>query len=549
MARDGRRWLGATAIVLAGGALVAASLLAAAARTSGRDAVLALARGEGLLARAPDVVRHILYADDADRAALSVARRMVAEVLDPSLFSHLPAREAMLAAAGAGARLDTAVTMAGGVMARRPASWEAAMLLGAARYLRLSQTGDRRLFSEQRLWEEPLRAAGRLAPGEEEPQRTLTLAYLEAWPALDTVRRAEAKEVLRHGFHDAATFRRGAEAWLAVAGSRDAAFALVPERTEQWDTLLGIFAGRGDWEDFLAARRGYGRAADLELAAGLEELEARRRGGDLAGARGLALQLIGATPRERGYAARMEKVLGLLPPGPSGRGAAFHEWLERAETGFVLDRPLLDAATVGRLRAGSSALPPAEDALAALAAGELAEAEAIERRAGGTNLEVWGPYCVAKARVLTRRGEFDGARRILLVADRWWARSPVGLEVAVGLAAASGDAPAAEDARERLAAATADGWPATDWVWREGVPELMLRTGETAEGFEVAVDRAPAGGAVVQVLLDLGVVAEAAARAGGTVEVGTPVEAGTHLLEVRVLRGGRVYPGAVQVVR
>src|SRR5207244_10281252 len=122
------------------------------------------------------------------------------------------------------ARMEEAAAVAAGIFARRPASWEAGYVLGAANYLGWAQRQDPRLFTAYRRWEGPLEAAVRLAPARREPRILLAAAYLEVWPALSPRKREITRGLLADVFHNPEDLVRLLPPWLYPAGTRPQAF-------------------------------------------------------------------------------------------------------------------------------------------------------------------------------------------------------------------------------------------------------------------------------------------------------------------------------------
>src|SRR6187551_3512909 len=83
--------------------------------------------------------------------------------------------------AHAGDELRRSDELAAATLRRRPSSWQAAMVLGGARLLRIARANDDAPYRAPERWRAPLRHAARLAPGEPEPLRLLALGYLTSW--------------------------------------------------------------------------------------------------------------------------------------------------------------------------------------------------------------------------------------------------------------------------------------------------------------------------------------------------------------------------------
>ena len=517
------------------------------ARARHRDIEKLLAE-TGLATRQPETARLAATDPDPVRARLAVARALLAEAFDYRSFEALPPRDAAEAAARVNERLELAREIAAEALAARPGAWQAAMILGGATYRVWSSRGDRRVFSERSAWEEPLLAAARLAPGEAEPWRFLAVAWLEVWPTFTGVERREALAVLPRAFQDPETFARCAELWLSAAPDRAQAFSLVPDRSDTWSLLEGLYAGRGDWDGFCAARLRRDDALLRELRQRVAEAGQRLRGGDRSGARSLAVSVVDSAPIELRFADPVDGAIGICPPGTVGSQETARRWIAWVADGSVRGHERLSARAVARLAASAGALPPQEEALAALSAGDLVEAERLERRNAAPATEAWAPYWIAKARVLAGERRVGDAALALAKVQRDSRASVPGVEANLAVTQAGGDAAQIAVARGELAALAATSWAATTWQWRSSMARLDVLAGTDAPGFVVGLDVVPASGAVVQVALDGATALVAPVRTGATLSVASPVSSGAHLLEIRTLAGGQVVPGQVELI-
>ncbi len=501
----------------------------------------------GIERRQPDVALAARNDPDSWRARLTVARALLAEAFDPQPFGRLPQREGIEEASKVGERLEIARDLALRAWRERPAAWQAPMIAGGATYRLWSMRGDPRVVRERRSWENPIRAAARLAPGEEEPPRLLAWARLEVWPALGEQERRETREWLRVAFADARTFELLAPLWLAVAGSRAEAYALVPARPDAWALVSRIHARERTWESYCASEERRVEVLRSDLDERLDEAAARLAGGDLAGARQQALAVLAMAPRDRQFAPVASRALDSLPAGVIAADRGAEHWLRWAMDGAACGRERLKPAHVARLLNISNNLAPPERALAHVAAGELASAEQVERRAEDVNLEPWSPYFAAKALLLASRRDHEGARAASGGLHRTWRGSPAELDIRRAIAEAGASASEVASARSALAA-LGPVWPATDWRWRGAFARLDIVTHGAPKGLEIALDVVPADGAVVRVALDGGTIRVAPVVPGSSLVVSPPREPGRHLLEFVTEEGGRVMPGAVTVV-
>ena len=535
--------------VLARGMLVGAGVLLAglavhqqAGRVAERTGFLGELEATGLIRRQPDLARELVADPDPVRARLGLSRALLAESFDFSGFSRLPRREAVEAVAHVPERLETARRLAAAGLAARPAAWQGAMVLGGATYRLWALRGDGRLFAQRDQWSEPLRVAGRLAPAEDEPAHLLARVSLELWPTLAAADRDAARALLRRAFAEPATFAALAELWIAAAGTLPAAEALVPPTAAAWATMQSAYERRRDWDGVTSAWRRRIDALERELGERVDEVARRLEGGDRSGARAAALEVIGRAPADARFAPLLERALALLPPGPvsPAHAPAFRRWLAWGSELFVRGRNALTPPSVQRLTLGAGELPPAEAALAALAGGNLARAELLERRLEAVNTEPWGPYWLAKARVLAGRGATAEAGAALARAHREWRGTVAGAEVRAEIGSDQQPGATAE-----LATLAAGEWPATTWRWRGGVAWADLLADRDASGLLVTVANAPAQGAAVRLAVDGATVTVAPVMADGTIPVSTALGAGAHLVQVETVAGGRVTPGDV----
>jgi len=503
-----------------------------------------------------DLAAELAREGDPERARIRAARALLAGELDPARREP-PAEAGADPAALSAERMARGADLAAEALAARPAAWDAAMLLGATTYLGRSQARDPRLLSRHRDWEAPLTAALALAPSKDEPARFLAAAYLEIWPFLSPAKRAAAGAVLAAAFRDLDTFARLSGAWFEVAPDRDTAFALVPDDPAAWERLQDLFAQRQNWAALAAARQRGRRALGSRLTAQLAEAEARLAGGDSRGSRELFLEVASrAEPGARG-GVLIARALDQCPPGPVDRETAARLAVRLS---WALDRCLvghcpLPPAALRRLARFCRDLESSERALAALLAGDLSEAERIERHAEAQWREDWAPYLLIKARRLAEQGRADEAVAGLARVHRSRHGTPLYWQVRREVALASSDPRGEQEAAGRLRQLARESWPATAWTWQRGRARLELLTRRPAEGLRLRFDVAPEQGALVEVWLDGENLGSVPAAAGGTavVPAGTAGAAGViapglHLLDVRSVAGGAVLPGAVTLL-
>ena len=489
--------------------LAALAVLAAAGghhlrRAQAQRALVASATHFGLDTRHPDVLAAIARETDSGQARLALARALLVDEIDTGWLSALSPAALNAEVARSPERLEVALGLAREELARRPASWQASMIVGGATYLRWSRERDRRLFRERAAWEEPMRAAVRLAPGNPEPRRLLGAAYLETWFALPADLRGEARELLRTAFEDPSTFERLIEPWLAIARDPVAAFAVVPEQPAAWRRLQSIFAQRQDWTRYTEARAAWERVLRRDLEARLTKAETHLDGGDLQGARQIFLGVAADLPVDLRYADLLERAMRRCPPGPASREASanLEDWIAITLELYLYEIDALPADIVGRLAGATGQLPPEDSALAALAAGRLAEAEAYERRTGALWNEAWGPYLIAKTRALAALGHYPEAHAALAETHRAWRGSAVYWRASEQVAAAEKATADREKALARLAELGRERWSGTTWRWRGQHARMEMLAARPAAALAVAIDVAPTGGSAVEVFLD-----------------------------------------------
>ncbi|HEX9944883.1 MAG TPA: hypothetical protein VGG03_22970, partial [Thermoanaerobaculia bacterium] len=410
---------------------------------------------------------------DPERVRLRAARAVLAAELDPARHQGLPPQRAARESAE---RMADAAHAGREILARRPASWEAALVTGAATYLAWSRARDPRLFTAYRRWEAPLETALRLAPARREPTRFLAAAYLETWPALSPRKRQVARALVAEVFRDPEDLARLIGPWLDTAADRREAFSVLPDDPAAWKRVAEAYARRGDLQGFAQARSREEEALLAALRRDLLGADRLRGEGRLAEARALYIAVAKRARPEARYRDLLEGALERCPPGPVDGETA-----ERLEPHLAraLDRCLfagceIRPAALKRLSRFVRDPAPPQAALAALFAGDLPRADLYERRTEGLGAEPWAAYLIAKARVLADRGRVDEAAEALALVHLSWQRRPLYWQARAEVARAAGDARGAADAEARLADAARRSWSATDWTWHRNVARLEM---------------------------------------------------------------------------
>ena len=528
------------ASALLGLALGAAALLQWRAERGLRAEVTEAWAASGAAVLRPAAADRARRDPDPVAARVALARSLFAGALHPTSLTGLPPQEAGAEARRIERQLGVAQQLAAAALARRPTSWEAALVLGGGRLQMAWRAGGDELYARPERWRQPLRHARRLAPGAAEPGRLLVTGTLASWHALSEAERSEGRALLARELRDPVSLRLLLPAWAAAAGSRRELVSVLPAAARTFELLQQVERAERDWTGVCAARERWRRHLLAELETRLARAERRLSVGDRAGARLDLLEVLAAAPLERQFAPLAVRALGSLPAGPVSphQGKALTAWLRWALPLWTLRQEPLPPATIDRLAGLTSELDEAEVALAALAAGHLDKAELWERRADRMWSEEWAAYATAKAEALLDRGQRDQAAATLAEVhrsyrDRWAYRS------ALERLAAGRDERAPRPAGGRHA------WPAVAWRYERGDAFLEAVAAEPAPALAVAVDVAPRTGTAIELTWDGATLGCVPAAAGAVVRLPVKVTAAAHLLGVRDLGGERIAPGGV----
>jgi hypothetical protein len=495
--------------------------------------------------------RELEYEPDPSRVELRAARASLAVELDPAHHSDLPAAEEARQREESAARMEETSRIAAGVLGERPAAWEAAMVLGTATFLAESLAHDTRLFTEAARWEGPLEAANALAPGRMDAARLLAGAYLQLWPHLSAAKQARERLLLGRIFADPASFAGLVGPWLAIAGSREEAFSVIPSEPKAWERMQQLYAQKSDWQGFCLARQRWDLALQAHLEGLLAEAEDPRAAGQ---SRALLLEVATEARSGRRYIGLLTRALESCPPGSVDRATAERlskhlAWsLERCR----LDRCPLTPRALSRLAGFCRDLDPRIDAMAALVTGDPRRAEVLEHTYATDWSDDWASYRLLKARLLAEHARGAEAQEEtaaeMAVVPRSWLSRPSYWQVREEAAHAASDAAGEAAAARELALLAARDWPAGAWAPTGGVARLeMLAAGEAA-GIVVAVADAPPGGTAAEVRLDESILGTFPAAAGTTLTLHAPLAPGLHLLEIEGVGGGALLPGAVHLL-
>jgi hypothetical protein len=499
-----------------------------------------VARAVGLERHEAELERRVLPLVEGSRQS-SVAQEL-ARAGDPLALELVAVRrlfEGALRASGERARpiaqLELAAELAARAVARQPLQGEALAAQGATIYLLRSTLRDPRLLTEPQAWEEPLERARTLAPARADAQRFLAVAYLELWRFLPESKKRHARQLVARALEEPYYFERIVKPWLTVAGTVEDALAPMPEDPAAWEKLLYFLGQRFDWSGLARAHEGHFTLLERRAGAVLARAEAALAAGRPSVTRTEILGLVPELPVDGRFAALLGRALTLLPAGPLEGAAAdaLAPWLDWELERCLAGRCALPPPALSRLGFAAAARDEASAAAAALAAGDLAQAEQLERRSVALEPARWARYRLLLARALAQRGDLAGARAAL-------ARVPVApsLELATTWA---------EQAIERRPSQRHQ----TAWQRHERRAQVGLVLDRPATGLEIAWASLPADGATVELVVDGERAAVAAVEPGERAwRVRRALTAGPHTIEVRTLssnHGEPAVPVALEV--
>ena len=517
-----------------------------------REQLLQLLDDSGVGERRPLARRAIHNEPDPAHASILAGRALLADALAEQDYAALESNEerVQLFESRLGGLTKARLLASEGLVARAT-SWEAALLLGGATYLERSFARDESLFLAYRDWEAPLQLAARLGPSQPEPQRFLSMAYLEVWPVLSSEKRDLARSMLTEAFTDQASFNRMIGPWLAVNRDLDDALALLPESSYAWNRVAQMLSQNRDWNRYRDAWQQLRAARRKELELDLAEGMARIAGGDIRRGRDRLGRLLYA-PVDSQLAALIERALQSMPPGPilSSQATLLVPWLEWNLERCLYDRCVFDPVVTRRLAKSMPDLAEPVAARAALAYGDLAEAQRIEKETDTPWGGEWEPFRVQKVHALVERGEARAAlAEVARIAPEWRER-PVGLRARWAAARAAGNDGLRQSIERTLQRTARRGWERLEWRLVENrFFRLEMETSEAADGLLLEWELIPERGSAVAVLLDGRVVDAFAMRPQREIlAVDVEIEAGLHVLEVRVLAGSTTTPGRVRLV-
>jgi hypothetical protein len=505
-----------------------------------RRQMIQLAHESGVARQAPEVVQDIAREPDLESVRLRTARALLAHELDRSWMIDLsPPQRAEMERLGLD-NLARARDIAARALDKRPSSWQAAMVLGGSTYLSLFRTNDPKVAIEPSRWRNPLELAQRLGPGQQEPLRLLSAAYLSQWPRLTAQERGDVVNVLKTAFSDPETANLLLPRWIQLASSLDQAYEIVPDTAEAWWTLQVIYAAKRDWERYCDARSRWDRALKRKLAVRVERAADLVASGDLAGARLVLQEVLIKLPIEGRHAGLLTRLVEILPPGPVGLAHArkFREWLTWARSRCLLDTCPLPRKTIRRMGGLAEFSRVQQAAEIALMAGDLPQAELYERRWALPRSQAWSNFYLLKAHLLMQRGDIDGARSSLASISTETRRS-----------AASWSTARLVDPEHPIARATSTqtSWPASAWIRGQSSNRIELVVAEEADGLEIAIAAGSSDGSAIQISWDGSHLEFVPVWQRQTVRLDLRIEPGAHILEIETLKGPRVDSGAVRL--
>lgn len=496
-----------------------------------RAQALAALRDLGTAERNPEVARDLGREPDPVLVMVRTARALLAEELDRSWMNGLSETERAAAIEASPARLAMAEVYAERILERRPASWQALMTLGGARYLRLRRAAARSPWHNKHLWTRPLEKAIAHAPGQPEPKRILTAFYLNEWSIVSDDDRWESIPLIREAFSDFETLEQFLPTWLRVATSFEQVIAAIPAEPRAWRILEDFFRDRKDWERLAQAKRHFDSNLPAFLEELLQEATLRQRGGDREGAARVLMQVVEEAPIRVEYRDLVERAVIAMPPTTASEAQAKHlgRWLDWARDQCLIDICQLAGAAlpIARLSSGAAS---AELATASLIAGDLQSAEAFEERSRRATSSTWSRYFLLKSASLLDRADADGARAVLEEVQPAFRHGGAWHAIAARVGRVGGEFDT--------------GWLSDgDRIWRrelvldQPVSGFELRFLQTEPRTEPQTEVGIGSGGVAEVRLDGSLFSIEAVTSGTVLRIRVQLEPGYHILELEHLAG------------
>lgn len=511
-----------------------------------RDQLLAILASARVDKFNETAIRRIQYEGSVHHAQTLAARALVHQVMnfdrDGEDLTELSTQDQIRG-------LERAEELARSALLAQPNDWQAAMLLGASRYLAWSIRQDRRLFNKSFAWEDPLLRAVEATPGKVQPRRLLAAAYLETWWALSPQKKVFAKDLLATAFkQDEQAFIRLAPLWLKVASSQQEAFSLIPETPFAWRVLAGHYRQSADWSSVAQVHPRYLLALEQSLEGKLEEAAQRLALGDRPGGRTLCLEVLTGAPPQVQFASLAARALELYPPGLHRlRSAdALEDWMRFVLTVDLEGGEILPPSAVNRL---SDLFEDLEAPLyfhAALLGHDHQRLREAKNRIH--QARAWAPFLLAQARRQLAAGNFQAAEDSLERVDPISKRLLLSTHLRARLAAAAGEPAARAEAEKALAPFYRRQWPALDWRGNSRRSHLFFLPAAESTGLRVEIATAPDRGGVVEFLLDGALVDVQAVRRKRSYVVKVPLTVEIHLLEMRSLFQEQISVGTMELL-
>jgi len=487
---------------------------------------------------------------DRIRIRLRVARALLAEELDARLLAATPPEDRESVRARGLKRLDTAARIASRTLEKRPSSWQAAMILGAASHLRLLRSRDARLATQEESWLMPLALSRRIAPNHAEPTRFLAAAQLGSWSRLSPDLRFQTVEILAAAFEDADSFETLIEPWLVAAPTLEDALEIIPPHPRPWDRVRRIYAQRRDWERFVTAHGHYSSTLSKDLERRLDKAESDLKRGHKRAASAQLKNVARNLPVELSSLKILDRLLDLIGRTPQGlhpRGDYFSRWLD-----WYVDQCMLAACpepmtVVSRLASASDGLQFHQTAVAALLIGDRDVAALYESRFEETTGAAWAPYQLLSARRLTDSGDLVAAGARLEAVHSSWRDSPFYVLARLSLASASRDTEAQAAWQDEMAHLEQPIRPGSDWSRLGTSWQLVFLSGANNSGLEIAIDAATPAGTPIAVLLDGEVIGWHSVARNDIIALDSEVTVGVHRLELLPLLSHSLTPGPVRL--
>jgi len=543
------------------GALIALCLLLTAAVVANyldwrdhRDQLLEILASARVDEFNETAIRRLQYETGVHHAQTLAARALVHQVMNfESTSKDLPRLSQQEQVRG----LETAERLARSALLTQPNDWQAAMLLGASRYLVWSIRQDRRLFNKATAWEAPLRLAVEAAAGKVQPRRLLAAAYLETWWALSAQKKEFAKDLLTTAFrHDQQAFIHLAPLWLKAASSQEEAFALIPDTPFAWQVVGSHYRRAKDWPSVARVHRRGLLALERTLEGSLEEATRRLALGDIEGGRRLCLAVLTSAPPQARFASLATRALELYPPGLHRLRSTepLAHWMRFTLNLDLQGREILPPAAVNRLSDLLEGLKQPLRSHAALLGGDIWRLREAKSRLQSTS--AWTPFLLSQARRQLDAGHLDAAndsldRVDLLSKTRLLFTSLHHRLAAAEIAAKTEDETAdavLTEAEKDLAPFYLRSWSAPHWRGDSLRSHLFFLPAAGSHGLRIGIITAPDRGGVVEFLLDGTLVDVRAVRRKHSYVVRMPISAGIHLLEMRSLAREQISAGPVELL-